>query len=275
MEHVPVQYHYCHWCQIRGDLDSAHMCADCHCKFYKIDPGAPAFQKAVLDVFCGIGGAARGYVQAGYEVWGVDNNPRLEEDYLASGAYRFTVGDAMEVLADKQLLRRYDFIHVSPPCQFYSQMSRCRPGLADSYPDFIGPSRELLLEAGVPFVIENVNGARAWLREPMTLCGTMFRKPVYRHRLFEGGGVRLTAPRPLEAPRYNKHCGWHHPVKTARAGHWQPGYYVSVSGHERKEPVREAMDITWAREREDVAEAIPPYMSRYIGEQVLEQLRGR
>jgi DNA (cytosine-5)-methyltransferase 1 len=227
----------------------------------------------MLDVFCGAGGASRGYATAGFAIWGVDNNPRMERDYLKSGAEKFICADALEVLADKSFVRRFDFIHASPPCQHYSQMSRCRPGLADSYPDFIPRVRELLLTAGVPFTIENVNGARAFLLSPMTLCGTMFGKPTYRHRLFEASnGLTLTAPVQLEAVKRNKDCGWGHPVATARAGHWEPGKYVSVSGHERKEPVREAMGIDWMTNREDIKESIPPYMSRYIGQQVLAQL---
>lgn len=164
-------------------------------------------------------------------------------------------------------------------CQHYSQMSRCRPGLAKDYPDLIGPVRELLLAAGVPYVIENVAAARPWLKDPVTLCGQMFGKPVYRHRLFEAGnGITLTAPvaSPSSLPSFlappNHECGWPHPVPAAKAGHWKPGMYVSVSGHERKEPVREAMAIDWMRNRDNVAEAIPPYMTEFLGRQILAQL---
>jgi DNA (cytosine-5)-methyltransferase 1 len=201
------------------------------------------------------------------------DNPKLERDYLASGASRFICADILEVLSDKNFANRFDFIHVSPPCQHYSQMSRCRPGLKSAYPDLIGPVRERLGDLRRPWVIENVEGARAWLREPMTLCGEMFQRQTYRHRLFEpGGGITLTAPLSNTALRRNKQCGWHHPVATARAGHWVPGMYVSVSGHERKAPVREAMGIDWMTNRDHVAEAIPPYMTRFIGAQVLSQL---
>jgi hypothetical protein len=48
--------------------------------------------------------------------------------------------------------------------------------------------------------------------------------------------------------------------------------YVSVSGHERREPVREAMQIDWMRSREDVKEAVPPYMAHWVGTQVAAQL---
>lgn len=257
----------------------------------------------MLDGCCGAGGAARGYATAGFEVHGIDADPRLERDYLKSGAVSFAWADILETLADRHFVRSFSFVHVSPPCQHYSQMSRCRPGIAAQYPDLIGPVRELLLAAGVPYVIENVGAARPWLRYPVTLCGQMFGRPVYRHRLFEfSDNLRFCPPKPSRnspdshpepaavhdqtadgckpaaEPRetargpLNKECGWPHPVPAARAGHWKPGMYVSVSGHERKEPVREAMQIDWMRDRDDVAEAVPPYMTETIGRQVLAQL---
>ncbi len=233
----------------------------------------------VLDGCCGAGGAARGYVNAGFEVWGVDSNPRLEQDYLRSGATRFICANILDILDDLSLTRSFDFIHISPPCQRYSQMTRCRPGLAPQYPDLIEPVRGKLELTRRPFVIENVGAARPWLRDPVTLCGVMFGKPVYRHRLFEAGnGIALFAPvsedtwlDPAAHP-VNRECSWNHPVPAAKAGHWRPGMYVSVSGHERREPVREAMGIDWMTRREDVAEAVPPYMTQFLGRQVLEQL---
>jgi DNA (cytosine-5)-methyltransferase 1 len=226
---------------------------------------------AVLDVCSGAGGAARGYVQAGFEVRGVDSNPRLREDYLGSGAAEFICADALEVLADRSFVRRFDFIHYSPPCQHFSQMARCRPGLAARYPDLITPGRPLLEAAGRPYVIENVAAARPWLKDPVTMCMWMLGRETYRHRLLEpGGGLTLAppAPPPANGVRPNRECGWPHPVPTARAGHWQPGYFVSVAGHERKEPVRRVMEIGWMRNRDDVAEAIPPYLAHWIAGQL-------
>ena len=233
----------------------------------------------MLDGCSGAGGAARGYTEAGFEVWGVDSNPRLEQDYLASGATRFICADILEILTDLAFIRRFDFIHTSFPCQHFSRMSRCRPGLKDRYPDLITPGRPLLEAAGKPFIIENVADARPWLNNPITLCGQMFSRPVYRHRLFEyGNGITLTAPLAAASaqpakPGKRKECGWEHPVAAARAGHWEPGKYVSVSGHERRDVVREAMAITWMRNRDDVKEAVPPYMTAHIGAQVMAQLR--
>jgi DNA (cytosine-5)-methyltransferase 1 len=67
-------------------------------------------------------------------------------------------------------------------------------------------------------------------------------------------------------------CGWPHPVPAARAGHWEPGEFVSVAGHERVGLTRKVMAIGWTN-REELAEAIPPYFTQWIGEQIVGQKR--
>ncbi len=220
----------------------------------------------IFDGCCGCGGAARGYVQAGHAVWGADSSPVVRADYLKSGASGFYLMDILKAL---RYVRYFDFIHVSPPCQRYSRMSRCRPGLAEQYPDLIPPVREALNATGLPWVIENVPGAP--LRDPVTLCMYMFGRETYRHRWFETGGGFVLAEPPgppagLSGPR--RACGWPHPVPAARAGHWEPGKFVSVSGHERRPLVNGVMEIDWMTDREDVAEAVAPCFTRWIGEQL-------
>jgi DNA (cytosine-5)-methyltransferase 1 len=159
----------------------------------------------VLDGCCGAGGATVGYVRAGHTVYGVDSDPRMEKSYLKSGAAGFLCADILDTLR-QPWIDRVDFIHVSPPCQFYSAMAACRPGLAKQYPDLIGLVRELLDEAGKPWIIENVEAAAPWLKDPVRLCAQMFRPGVllYRHRLLEvGGGFPAWPRRPgrLRAPQ--------------------------------------------------------------------------
>jgi len=240
--------------------------------------------RRILDGCCGIGGISAGLASAGYEVWGVDINSRLRDDYLRSGAAQFIHADILEVLADHSFMAQFDAVHCSFPCQFASAMCDCRPGLAATYQNLITPGRPLLEATGKPFVIENVSRARKWLRDPVTLCMFgHFGREHYRHRLIEaGGGLILTPPEfPGRAAyacddsqnlhgrpaRIDRECGRPHPVPTARAGHWEPGYFVSVAGHERKEPVRRVMEITWARNRDAVKEAVPPYVGAWIAEQ--------
>lgn len=65
----------------------------------------------LLDLFCGAGGAARGYQLAGFHVTGVDINP--QPLYVGDEFHQY---DAM-ALQDYDL-NSYAAVHASPPCQF-------------------------------------------------------------------------------------------------------------------------------------------------------------
>jgi DNA (cytosine-5)-methyltransferase 1 len=241
--------------------------------------------ETIFDGCSGEGGAARGYAQAGHYVVGVDSNPACREGYLRSGAAEFICADVLEVLTDRSFMSRFTFGHLSAPCQAFSAMTACRPGLRETYPDLITPGRPLLNALSIPYVIENVGAARPWLVAPVTLCMWMFGRETYRHRLIEaGGGFSLQPPpapgwawrppspahQPARRIRVNRECGWPHPVPTERAGHWKPGCgrFVSVAGHERKEPVQAVMEAGWMSNRDAVAESIPWYLSFDIAEQL-------
>jgi len=226
----------------------------------------------VLDGCCGAGGATAGYVRAGHTVYGTDLSARVKKNYMQSGAAGFLRADILDVLASPWI-SRVDFIHVSPPCQHYSAMSRCRPDLAAWYPELITPGRELLNASGKPWLIENVPAAAPWMKDPLLLCAQMFRPGVllYRHRLLEaGGGFALAAPPspPQDLPGARKACGWPHPVPASRAGHWRPGTAISVAGHVGNVALaREVMEIGWTT-RAELAEAVPPYYAEWIGRQL-------
>lgn len=246
------------------------------------------YAERTLDGCCGAGGAARGLTGAGHYVIGVDTNPGVRDAYLRSGAHEFHCASILDVLADRSFMERITFTWNSPPCQFFSRMCRCRPELRTlrlpdgslKYPDLITPSRPLLDAWGGPWAMENVYDARDWMKSPVVLCmHGHFGREFYRHRLVEaGGGFALTSPPPASTVpsegtsrvRVNHECGLPHPVAAAKAGHWKPGMFVSVAGHERKEPVRRVMEIDerWVPRREDVSEAIPPFMSYEIAVQL-------
>jgi DNA (cytosine-5)-methyltransferase 1 len=197
----------------------------------------------LLDLFCGAGGAGMGYHNAGFEVVGVDINP--QKNY----PFEFHQADALEFL--KEHGHEFDAIHASPPCQRHSAMSNCRPGLADEYPDLVAPTRDLLVASGKPWVIENVVGSP--LVNPITLCGMMFGRELYRHRLFESSFY-------MPEPEHPKHV-----IPASKAGHWKPGTVMSVSGHIAPiAKARDIMGIDWTN-REELAESIPPYFTEYVG----------
>ena len=129
----------------------------------------------LLNLFCGAGGATRGYQLAGFHVTGVDIDP--QPNYCGD---EFHQADAMAWPLDG-----YNAIHASPPCQHYSAGKHMWKGRLpdDRHPDLVDATRERLRGAGVPYVIENVVGAP--LTNYVVLCGDMFGLGVKRHRLFE------------------------------------------------------------------------------------------
>lgn len=215
----------------------------------------------LLDLFCSAGGASRGYQLAGFDVTGVDIEPQPR--YAGD---RFIRDNAMDVLLDRAFLDQFQVVTGSPPCQGYSQMSDCRPGLAGAYAQLVDSTRTLLQAWGGTWVIENVAGSGLATQPDvfgangLLLCGAMFGAEMYRHRLFESS-------HPLTAPPHPRHL-----VPTSPAGHWTPGTYVSVAGN--CAPIamaRKAMGIDWMT-RDELAEAIPPAYTRHIGEQMLAHL---
>ncbi len=159
----------------------------------------------LLDLFCGAGGAARGYQGAGFHVTGVDHEPQPR---YAGDA--FVQADALEYVAEHG--RDFDAIHASPPCQGYSIMHNLPWLRGREYPLLILPTREMLEALGKPYVVENVMGARygsttlkkrgleAHGLKAGWLCGGMFGLPFYRHRLFATNWFWL-------APGHPKHAG--------------------------------------------------------------------
>ena len=106
-----------------------------------------------LDLCCKAGGCSMGYSQAGFEMVGIDIDP--QPNY----PFEFIQADALELLQDTEYLEQFDFIHASPPCQEYSGVSRQWREKGTIYPDILEPIRNLLIQSGKPFVIENVQNA--------------------------------------------------------------------------------------------------------------------
>jgi DNA (cytosine-5)-methyltransferase 1 len=207
----------------------------------------------LLDLFCGAGGASKGYAEAGFEVVGVDlkHGKRYPFEYLRQ--------DVMSL--DIDFLRSFDVIHASPPCQLFSSTKHLRnaQGKGSSKLDLVEPVRNMLITSGRPYVIENVLGAP--LINAVTVCGSAFGLKVRRHRLFESN---------LE-------------LIGTECRHKEQGRPVGVYGSMRDEipsggktaesmdQAKEAMGIDWMLWGE-LVEAIPPAYSLFIGEQLVNQL---
>lgn len=213
----------------------------------------------LLDLFCGAGGCSVGYHRAGFDVTGVDIDPH--PDY----PFDFIQGDALEVD-----LTGYDAIHAGPPCQAHTTMSnrwRGRSEVTDAHPQLIGPIRERLIAAGVPYVIENVGGARTELLSPVLLHGGMFGLGVDRPRFFEAPWLLWAAP---AGPRAVDPVGVYGKLDGRRL-------FTRADGTEQRaartlEEARTAMDIDWMT-WDDLREAVPPAYTEWIGEQLLTVVR--
>lgn len=207
----------------------------------------------LLDLFCGAGGAGKGYMEAGFDVTGVDIEP--QPDYPGT----FIQSDALTYLAAHG--HEYDAIHASPPCQASSMLTK-GTNKGRIYVNLIPATRELLAKFDKPTVIENVQGSD--LRRDLTLCGEMFGLGVIRHRYFELG---RWAAIPLDhKPHRGRVAGWRH-------GEWFDGPYFQVYGQGGGKGTvkqwQDAMDMHWTDNRKSIAEAIPKAYTRFIGGQLM------
>jgi DNA (cytosine-5)-methyltransferase 1 len=214
----------------------------------------------ILDLFCGAGGASVGFHRAGFKrIVGVDIKPQKRYPF------EFVQMDALEYLALYGHL--FDLIAASPPCQ---KFSATQPIQNNDHPDFLTPTRNFLLEIGRPYIIENVPGAP--LINPLMLCGTMFGLGVIRHRLFEIWPKTIWFP-PASCNHNGRATGAN--TSTRRGGTKNPGFqdgfkFITVSGHSfLADDARKAMGIDWMT-RDELAQAIPPAYTEWIGRRILE-----
>jgi DNA (cytosine-5)-methyltransferase 1 len=206
-----------------------------------------------LDLFCGAGGASMGLHRAGFDVMGVDINPMPRYPFL------FLKADAMCARIDE--LGWFDFVWASPPCQKFSPLAR-REDLSH-YPDLIDPVRAKLIQAGIPYVIENVPSAP--IRKDLMLCGAMFGLRSYRHRHFE-------CSFPVDQPEHHKHL-----IRVNRRGenrkeHWANGGFLTITGDVGTYCGPEAMGIDWMS-GDEMSEAIPPAYAEFIGRAAIAHIQ--
>lgn len=211
-----------------------------------------------LDLFCGGGGASWGLMQAGFDVTGVDINPQ------SNYPFRFIQQNALTVD-----LSGYNLIWASPPCQGYSKhvSSADSPYVKSrgmNEPRLIADIRQRLIQSGIPYVIENVAGARYYLESPIELCGGMFGLPIARHRWFESS-FSINPPIHYEcrgiAKRFSEDNGWEYRD-------------MSVTGKGRHSGTsarwKQIMGIEHDMTQHQIVESIPPAYAKFIGEQFHE-----
>jgi len=207
------------------------------------------------DLFCGAGGAAMGLHRAGFEVEGWDIKQGL------SYPFKRHIGDA--IAAD---LAGFDFVWASPPCQAHTTL---RHLAGRRYDCFISEIREKLKTWGGPYIIENVIGAP--LLNPVMLCGSSFGLAVRRHRIFESN-IEI-------AGATCRHESQPEPIDVSGAGYFQYSERKKKTGGKGRKPFslshcRQIMDMPWAS-RLEIAQAIPPAFSEFLGKQIMKHLEAK
>lgn len=209
----------------------------------------------LLDLFCGQGGAASGYSEAGFDIIGIDIKPQPNYPFT------FIQADALTLPID---LNKIDAIHASPPCQSYSTMNN---GRGSTHPALIDDTRKLLSSTNLPYIIENVMGARKEMPDAELLHGGMFDIRTTRPRLFETNWRYLP---PKKCPRPKDPLGiYGHHEQNGRVL-WRRKDGTAQLAATLKQ-AQEILSMPWADWR-GVCEAVPPVYTKHIGQQLMEIL---
>jgi DNA (cytosine-5)-methyltransferase 1 len=225
----------------------------------------------LLDLYCGAGGATRGYQRAGFEVTGIDIKP--QPHYCGE---TFIEADALS-LRPEWIAENFDAVHASPPCQFATAL-RSAPG-AKVHVNLIPETRVLLQATRLPWIIENVDSrlTRECMPGALRLCGTSFGLgaegcELRRHRLFLSNVMLFAQPCQHwpHAPVVGVYGG-HARLRAANKGGrgtkeaWSGGHLQVAST---------ALGIDWMTLAE-MSEAIPPEFTKYLGNQLRRFVRER
>lgn len=217
------------------------------------------FKIKIIDLFCGAGGCAVGYNQAGFEdITGVDI--KQQSNY----PFEFIQADALNFL--RKYGQEFDFIHASPPCQGYSKLQFSQKH-KKKYPKLIEPLKAELKRLGKPYVIENVPGAP--LFQPVILDGRMFGLGVIRKRLFE-----LYPQQCILTPDYRKIGSVKDKTYITVTGAFscEKGFQEGSNMQERIRLVQKAMGIDWTDDPVELRQAIPPAYTKFIGKRIRKHI---
>ena len=200
------------------------------------------------------GGAAVGYSHAGFtDIVGVDiaSQPHYP--------FAFVQADALQYLRDHG--KEFGAIHASPPCQWITHAAAQWRKAGKVYPELVQPTREALRATGVPYVIEQPVGQV--LESPIKLNGALFGLRVKRDRYFECSW-------PLDMPLL---LGEERPAKMGRPFDARKGELFYPVGHfSGVAEARAAMGIDWYMTQKEVAQAIPPDYTFFVGTALLREL---
>lgn len=210
----------------------------------------------LLDLYCGAGMASDGYVQAGWEVVGMDINP--QPDY----PYYFYQADALHVLSSTSIPADFDAIHVSPPCQAHTRAKHLRTaqGGKSKYEDLLTPTLAILREkwSSKLWVAENVPGSPG-MENAVIECGSAYGLGVRRHRLFLSNILLVGSG--CKHKEQGRPWGVYHVMGDSIP---KGGRTVKTLDH-GLEVMGVSRQIPW----NSLKEGFPPAYTRHIGEQLI------
>jgi len=233
--------------------------------------GWPRRRPRLLDLYSCAGGAADGYASVGFEIVGVDKDPQPRYPYP------FVRADVMDL--DPKWIATFDAVHASPPCQRYSRLRHRYT--VNPHPDLIAPTRDLLHKAQAvrpfPYVIENVEGAKGELVDPVMLCGTMFPGlRVIRHRLFEVHGFDLAQPAHPPCRKVRCHTLDKRKKHYGTTDEWRDFVMVNGGGNSSRAAAADAMGLAHRYlTKDEINEAIPPAYTEFVGRALMAHLLER
>ena len=155
-----------------------------------------------IDLYCGLGGWAEGFLAEGFDVIGYD----IERHDYGTGGYPgdLRIKDVLDITADEIRELNPRVIVASPPCTEPSY--RAMPWKRAKALNATGPPWKFIelfeacfalsAETGVPLVVENVKGAQPWVGYAKAHFGSYYLWGDVAHC-----GNRIVAGRPLRMDR--------------------------------------------------------------------------
>jgi DNA (cytosine-5)-methyltransferase 1 len=244
-------------------------------------PQAPEDGPVVIDLCCKAGGFSAGLARAGFRPVGidVDPQPRYPYEFVRADVTRIDLAQAARVFGAVAVVG-------SPPCKLHTPLATVARITATRWEhvDLIPHVRATMRATGLPYVIENVEGARRHLVDPVTLCGTEFdlrtvdqdgdERWLKRHRLFEASfpvGRRGACDRCSGRSSTRRiggvygHGGGGPRSAVARDGRRRNGYQFGA------DQGRAVLECPWMT-RDETAQAVPPAYGEWIGRQLMTHL---
>jgi DNA (cytosine-5)-methyltransferase 1 len=217
-----------------------------------------------------------GYWRAGFEVIGVDIEPQPDYPFQSVQAdarllARYLVDNRLKDNPGWYWEHSFAAIHASPPCQAYSTMgNRSRSEgnrILPPAPDLLVEVWDLLEATGLPYVVENVAGAKSLMPNAFILSGGMFGLGVHRPRYFVSNVMILT---PARAKPPAGGIGVYGRTHDGRRLFNRKSNGTYRAANSLKE-AQDAMGMDWA-DWHGTKEAIPPAYTEFIGAQLMRHL---